>query len=97
MNKPLPLVKKCEQDDPFEMIGMELPNQSEEQLRDMALCLAEEFIREGFSEEKLLNMFKNPFYQGPYLVWKQKGDDFVRAVIQEAVQMWRPVKVMSKV
>lgn len=84
------LKKESEPDDPIEMIGMAIPNQSEEQLRDMALCFAEEFVREGWGEEKLMKMFQNSFYQGPYLVWKQKGDDFVRSVILEAMKMWRP-------
>ena len=82
--------KQFEPDDPLEMIGVELSNQSEAELRDMALCFAEEFAREGWSRERLLKMFHNPFYQGPYLVWKQKGDEFVRSVIEEAVKMWRP-------
>ena len=81
--------KECEPDDPIEMVGMEIPGQSEEALRDMALCFAEEFAREGWSEEKLLAMFKNPFYAGPYLAWKQKGDEFVISVIREAMNMWR--------
>ncbi|MDP2644008.1 MAG: hypothetical protein Q8P24_03655 [Desulfobacterales bacterium] len=81
---------EIEPDDPMEIVGIELPGQSEAQLRDMTLCFAEEFVREGYDEEKLFSLFKNPFYQGPYLAWKQKGDDYVRAVIQEAIHMWRP-------
>ncbi len=84
--------KESEPDDPIEMIGMEIPNQSEEQLRDMALCFAEEFVREGWTEEELMKLFKNPFYHGPHLVWEQKGDDYVKAVINEAIKMWRPRK-----
>ena len=82
--------KESEADDPIEMIGIQLPNQTEEQFRDMALCFAEEFVREGWSEERLLKMFKDPFYQGPYLVWKQKGDEYVQSVINDAIRMWRP-------
>ena len=82
--------KEFEPDDPIEMIGVEIPNQTEEQLRDMALCFAEEFVREGWKEEELMKLFKNSFYHGPHLVWKQKGDDFVRSVILEALKMWRP-------
>lgn len=81
--------KELEPDDPIEMIGVEIPDQSEEQLRDMALCFAEEFVREGWTQEKLFKMFQDPFYQGPYMVWKQKGDDFVLSVIDEALKMWR--------
>jgi hypothetical protein len=77
-------------EDPVEIIGVELPGQSEAQLHDMALCFAEEFIREGWDRERLFKMFKNPFYQGPHLVWKQRGDDYIKSVIHEAVKMWRP-------
>ena len=80
--------KEFEPDDPIEMVGMEIPGQSEAALRDMALCFAEEFVREGWSEEKLFAMFKNPLYAGPYLAWKQKGDEFVKSVIVEALNMW---------
>ena len=79
-------------EDPMEMIGVELSGQSEAELRDMALCFAEEFAREGWGEERLFSMFQNPFYQGPYLAWKQKGDEFVRSVINEALTMWHPAE-----
>jgi len=82
--------KEYDPEDPMEMIGVQFPGQSEAQLRDMAVCFAEEFVREGWSAEKLFKMFQNPFYQGPYLVWKQKGDAFVQSAIQEAMKMWRP-------
>lgn len=88
--------KESEADDPIEMIGIQLPNQTEEQLRDMALCFAEEFVREGWSKEKLIKMFKNPFYQGPYMVWRQKGDEYVESVINDAEKMWRPNKIETQ-
>ena len=81
---------ECDPEDPLELVGVELPSQSEAQLRDMALCFAEEFAREGWSEEALMGMFKNPFYAGPHLAWKQKGDAFISDVIQDALKMWRP-------
>ena len=76
---------ECDPEDPFELVGVELPGATEDELRDMALCFAEEFAREGWNEEQLIGMFKNP-----HLVWKQKGDEFIRQVIQEAMKMWRP-------
>lgn len=81
---------ECDPEDPMELVGVELPHATESELRDMALCFAEEFIREGWNEERVMRMFRNPVYQGPYLVWKQKGDSFVQTVIQEAVRMWCP-------
>ena len=82
--------KEAEADDPMEIVGVEFAGQTEAQLHDMVLCFAEEFIREGWREEQLMEMFQNPFYQGPHLAWKQKGDDYIRSVIQEAMKMWRP-------
>ena len=39
---------------------------------------------------RLQAIFRNPHYRGPYLVWRQKGDAYVDAVIQEVRQIWRP-------
>ena len=84
------LKKEVEDDDPFEMVGIGFDGQSEAELKDMALCFAEEFIREGWDEMELFYLFQSPLYVGPHMVWKQKGDEFVKAVIAEAVSMWRP-------
>lgn len=84
--------KEFDPEDPMEIVGVELSGQSEAEVRDMALCYAEEFARDGWNEAKLLAMFKNLFYQGPHLVWLQKGDSFVLSVIQEAIRMWQPVR-----
>ena len=86
-------MKEVEGDDPFEKVGIGFEGQSEEQLRDMALCFAEEFARDGWNEQALFDMFRSPFYVGPHLAWKQKGDAFVKSVIQEAMAMWRPAKM----
>ena len=85
------MVKKdIEPDDPMEMVGVELPGQTEEQLRDMVLCFTEEFVRNGWDENRILFVFRNPMYYGPYMAWKQKGTQYVRSAIHEAMRMWRP-------
>lgn len=76
-------------EDPFELVGVELPASSDAELRDMALCFAEEFARSGWSEEKIKAVFRSPVYQGPYKVWNQKGDEFIHQIITEAMMMWR--------
>ena len=82
--------KEFDPEDPMEFVGVEFSHQSEAALRDMALCFSEEFVREGWTEEKIFSVFRNPFYKGPYQAWKQKGDEFIRSVIREAIHMWRP-------
>ena len=79
---------ECDPEDPLELVGVEL-SANENQLYDMALCFAEEFARDGWSRAQILAMFKNPFYAGPHLAWKQMGDSFIDNVIEEAIQTWR--------
>ena len=75
--------KAPEPDDPMELMGVMLPTPDETSLREMTMCFVEEFLRDGWSDEQLRAMFKNPFCRGPYLVWRQKGDAYVEAVIRE--------------
>ena len=75
-------------EDPFALVGVEIPADSEESMRDMALCFAEEFVRDGWPAPKIMALFKNPFYQGPHAVWKAKGEAYVKAVVDEAAAMW---------
>ena len=82
--------KEPEPDDPLELTGVVLPAPDEASLKDMAVCFVEEFLRDGWSDEQLQAMFRNPYYRGPYLVWRQKGDAYVEAVIQEVHHIWRP-------
>ncbi|MDF2628368.1 MAG: hypothetical protein K0R39_2199 [Symbiobacteriaceae bacterium] len=51
----------------------------------MAACFAEEFAHMGYSEEALLAVFRDPFYQGPHLAYKLRGEDWVRALIRRVI------------
>ena len=82
--------KEPEPDDPLELTGVMLAVPDETSLKDMAACFVEEFLRDGWSDEQLRAMFRNPHYRGPYLVWRTMGDAYVDAVIQEVRQIWRP-------
>lgn len=82
--------KEPEPDDPLELTGVVLPASDEASLKEMAVCFVEEFLRDGWSDEQLRVMFRNPLYRGPYLVWRQKGDVYVDAIIQEVRQVWCP-------
>src|SRR3989338_3419033 len=82
--------KAPEPDDPLELTGVMLAVPDETSLKEMAACFVEEFLRDGWSDEQLRAMFRNPHYRGPYLVWRQKGDAYVDAVIQDVRQTWRP-------
>lgn len=51
----------------------------------MAECFVVEFARMGYSEEGLLAVFRDPFYQGPYMAYREYGEDWVRALIHRTV------------
>jgi hypothetical protein len=54
----------------------------------MARGFAEEFAASGWDEERLLAMFRTPFYLGPHLALEQLGEARVREIVAEAVRPW---------
>ena len=75
--------KEPDTDDPLELTGVVLAVPDETSLKEMAACFVEEFLRDGWTDEQLGAMFRNPRYRGPYLVWRQKGEAYIEEVIQE--------------
>jgi hypothetical protein len=52
----------------------------------MAWCFVEEYARMGWSGERILRLFRNPFYRGPHQILRMKGEDFVRSLIESVEQ-----------
>lgn len=80
---PLPLHKE----DPYELVGMVIPG-DEGQTELMAQALIEEYILLGWSKKKLMNLFANPFYLMTHRVYKEKGEAYVQALIDEIYTQW---------
>jgi hypothetical protein len=77
-----------DQDDPFELVGMVMPEAGADTLTEMGRCFIEEYIRMGWDDESVLALFQSPFYQGPHLVYEKKGEEFIRRLISEVTQDW---------
>jgi hypothetical protein len=76
--------KKLEQDDPFEMVGVVLPEAMDDAaLTEMACCFVEELARMGYGRERLMRVFRDPFYKGPHAVYRSKGEEFVSALVDQ--------------
>jgi len=76
--------KQFEQEDPFEMVGVVLPELMDDAaLTEMACCFVEELARMGYGREKLMRVFRDPFYKGPHAVYRSKGEEFVRALVEQ--------------
>lgn len=76
-------------EDPFEFVGVQFPAKDESTMLAMAECLVEEYLRMGWPAEELLQVFRNPHYVGPHMVWKAKGEEYVRELIDSLASLWR--------
>ena len=77
--------KEFEGDDPMGLVGVAVP-EGEADL--MAMCLVEEFVRLGMSDGQLLAMFRNPFFCGAHAIYRARGEDWLKGVIQRVRAQW---------
>ena len=77
--------------DPMLLVGVTLPA-GEDSAEDMAYVFAEEFARLGFSEQRLLSLFHEPFYAGAHQALQLLGEEKIRLIVQEAAGMWGQVQ-----
>jgi hypothetical protein len=72
------------------LVGVGLERGPDEQaLTEMACCFVEEYARIGWSGDRILGLFRNPFYRGPHRILSLKGDEFVRDLIDTVIGMKR--------
>lgn len=91
--RPLPMLgpagaKEAEPDDPLELIGVPVAV-NEATFDEMARCLVEEYVRDGWDDAHLLALFRSPFYAGLHVIWRRRGDAWVRRVMAETRLLWR--------
>lgn len=68
--------------DPLQLTGCLLSSEESEAALDiMAETFIDEFLRMGWKDEQLLELFHNPFYRGPHAVWRARGEGFVASLI----------------
>jgi hypothetical protein len=77
--------KDFDPDDPMELVGVEL---GEGSIEEMAECLLEEYMRDGWDDENLLCLFRDPFYRATYRIYQEKGEKYVLALIGKVRQKW---------
>jgi hypothetical protein len=51
--------------------------------RQMAETFVEEYMLLGFSDERIAELFRNPFYRATHEILKSKGESYVRELIKE--------------
>ncbi len=80
-------VKEFDQEDPMDLVGVVLPGEPG-QLEAMAETFVEEYIRLGWDERRLMTLFTNPMFLGTHRIYRQKGEDYVRTLIQRTMTRW---------
>ncbi|MEW5989901.1 MAG: hypothetical protein AB1736_00970 [Chloroflexota bacterium] len=79
--------KTAEPDDPLELVGVPVPV-DEATFDEMARTLIEEYVRDGWTDARLLALFRSPFYAGLHVVLLRRGDAWVRAEISACRDRW---------
>ena len=76
--------KGFEPDDPMELVPavMDTP-MDEASYRLMAETFVEEYMLLGFSDERIAELFRNPFFRGTHEILKTKGEPYVMGLIKE--------------
>ena len=78
-------------EDPLELNGQVVLTQ-EDTTEAMCECFIEEFMRMGYSANRIYALFRNHHYLGMHLVWQKRGEQFVRGAITALFARWgRPV------
>ena len=69
----------------MELKGVTLP---EGNIEEMAEALVEEFVRMGFDEKKLFRLFTNPNYRTTHRIYREKGEEYVKELIEKVRTRW---------
>jgi hypothetical protein len=64
----------------MELVGVALP---EGDLETMAECIVEEFVMMGLDDDALLLLFKDPYYRTTHGIYRRKGEEYVRGLIEQ--------------
>ena len=80
-------------DDPSVLVGVEAPA-AEGSETEIAYVFAEEFARLGFSEERLLELFRHPFYAGANRALQILGEEKVRSIVRETMEVWGRLRLV---
>ncbi len=80
--------KPPEEDDPFELAGVGVPDPTGASVRAMAECFAEEFLRLGFPPGRVLALFESPRYALAHHALERLGPREIRGLIDRLARTW---------
>jgi hypothetical protein len=81
--------KELEPDDPHALVGNEVDADADADV-EMADALLEEFLCLGWEGERLIDLFRRPHFRAAHLVWRRRGETYVRERLARATTRIRP-------
>ncbi len=76
--------------DPMTLHGVSVETDNVDAHREMAECFIEEFLRMGFDRERLMRIFQNPGYAGPFMAFQELGEAEILKLIDEQIRLRGP-------
>ena len=74
--------KHLDGEDPFELVAVYIPTTYDAQA-EMARTFIEEFALMGWPRARIMRMFQIPRFAGPHSVYEERGEAFVRGLVDE--------------
>ena len=81
--------------DPNVLVGVTMPG-DRSSVREMAFTFAEEFAALGFDENRLLTLFQRPNYAGAHRAYEVLGEDEIRSIIRESLEVWGAFRIVTR-
>jgi len=76
-------IQHTESPDDFELTHHVVPGEAgRDHIKEMAEAFVIEFKRMRWTDEMILNVFRNPFYAGPHYVYKERGEEYVMELLE---------------
>lgn len=76
--------------DPMTLHGVGVLTEDDSAMAEMAACFVEEYARLGFSEERILQMFRTAGFAGPALARRVLGEETVARIVRDEMAKWGP-------
>ena len=82
--------KKFDPHDPFDLVGMPVPlEEGRDGVAEMAEAFVDEYMTMGWSDKQILLTFRKPFFRGPYIVYRDRGEEYLKSLISATRQRHR--------
>ncbi len=84
--------KEFDPEDPLELVAVELLGGDTDEVID---GIALEYMLMGWSQARVLTLFRAPFYGATHQIYQLKGHDYVKQRISALAEQWNRGRIMG--